>query len=133
VTTFVDTSAWYAVLDARDANHASAAATLGALAHARERLVTSNYVVVETLALIQRRLGMPIARRFASELLPAADVEWIQPSLHDIALAAFLESGRELSFVDQVSFALMRERAIATAFAFDDDFVDRGFQLVSGR
>jgi predicted nucleic acid-binding protein len=129
MTVFVDTSAWYALLDESDPSHAQAARTLRSLADRRERLVTHNYVVVESLALIQRRMGMELARGFVTRLLPVAETEWIQPSLHDTALAAFLESGRESSFVDHISFALMRGRAVSTAFAFDEDFLSQGFGL----
>lgn len=130
MTVFVDTSAWYALVDGSDPNHAQAARSLRALADRRERLVTHNYVLVESLALFQRRMGMELVREFATRLLPVAETEWVQPSLHDPALAAFLDSGRETSFVDHVSFALMRGRGISTAFAFDEDFQRQGFELV---
>lgn len=130
MTVLVDTSAWYALLDAAEPNHRAARERLESLAARREPLVTHNYVVVETLALVQRRLGMPIVRDFAGALLPIADIEWIQPSLHDVAVESFVAGGRETSFVDHVSFALMRARRLAVAFAFDDDFREQGFALL---
>lgn len=36
---------------------------------------------------------------------------------------------RAPSLVDFVSFEVMRERGITTAFAFDDDFRRQGFEL----
>lgn len=129
MTVFVDTSAWYALLDQQDAAAAEARDVFRQLATRRERLITHNYVLMETLALLQRRLGMGAARRFVSDLLPISEVEWIQPSLHDIALAGFLESRGGASFVDHVSFALMRARGVSAAFCFDADFARQGFRL----
>lgn len=131
MSVFVDTSAWYALLASDDEQHALATAVLGRLADAHEQLVTHNYVLIETLALAQRRLGMAQVLRLADDLLPLADIEWIQPSLHDRAFASYRESGRGASFVDQVSFTLMRARDIRTAFAFDADFTTQGFELLT--
>ena len=50
--TLVDSSAFYAYLDARDKNHQLARVTLTKLIEARDDLVTHNYVVVESSALI---------------------------------------------------------------------------------
>ena len=127
---FVDTSAWYAVLASRDPNHATARAIFRRLASARDHLVTHNYVVVETLALVGRRLGMEAVRTFSLDLQGVSDVEWVMPAVHDRALAGYLDSSRELSFVDHVSFAVMRTRGIRTAFAFDRDFEAHGFALL---
>jgi predicted nucleic acid-binding protein len=38
---------------------------------------------------------------------------------------------RRVSFVDLVSFAVMRTRGIRTAFAFDDDFEREGFEIAA--
>lgn len=127
MTVFVDSSAWYALLDADDDYHVRARRTLATLDRNAE-LVTHNYVVVETLALVHRRLGSLDARRFITDLLPVVDIEWVQPSLHDLAISSYLQGGA--SFVDHVSFALMRARGISTAFAFDADFEAQGFELL---
>jgi predicted nucleic acid-binding protein len=132
VTVFVDTSAWYALLSSDDPNHDRAEALLEELRRTQEPLATHNYVVVESAALIERRLGRKSAARLFADLVPTADMEWIQPSLHDVALAAYLATGSRTSLVDHVSFALMRARAINTAFAFDADFKAQGFQVLGG-
>ncbi|MEX2546999.1 MAG: PIN domain-containing protein [Chloroflexota bacterium] len=131
MTVFVDTSAWYAALDADDEYHARARRVFAGLRESGERLVTHNYVVVESVALMDRRLHKTDVARFVAGLLPAADIEWIQPSLHDVALAAYLDARSRASLVDHVSFALMRARGITTAFAFDADFAAQGFASIS--
>jgi len=41
-----------------------------------------------------------------------------------------LSTEQHASFVDQVSFVVMRDAGIATAFAFDRDFHRAGFEVV---
>jgi predicted nucleic acid-binding protein len=65
-------------LDGTDQHHGSAAATWTDLLQGDEALVTTNYVVVESIALLQHRAGLAVVRRFLAEFLPALDVHWIQ-------------------------------------------------------
>jgi uncharacterized protein len=132
VTILVDTSAFYALVDDRDPNHGRAREAFGRLA-ATEDLVTHEYVLAETIALVQRRLGMTALRRFVDDLLPIAEIAWVDPAMHAEAREAMLASGsRAVSLVDRVSFLLMRRRGIDRAFAFDDDFAREGFQPLPG-
>jgi predicted nucleic acid-binding protein len=127
---FVDTSALYAVVDETDPNHAAAAETLRFLVEA-EPLVTHNYVVLETLALVQRRLGAEAARAIVDQLLPLLEVAWVDRELHAVAVTASIATGsRRASVVDWASFEFMRQRGIAEAFVFDSDFVAQGFSVV---
>ncbi len=130
MTAFVDTSALYAVLDRDDANHASAAAMFSTLLD-RDTLVTHSYVVVETSALVQRRLGTEALRALHDDVLPALELSFVDESLHGAAVSAMLASGkRGVSLVDWASFELMRRLGVREAFAFDDDFVQQGFSLL---
>ena len=132
MTTFVDTSALYALLDEDDENHSAAAAWLsGPGGDPAEELLTHNYVVVEAAALVHRRLGATAIRALLEDLIPALAVAFVDESLHRLATSAFLGSARRrLSLVDWVSFELMRDLAVDRAFAFDRDFADQGFHLV---
>jgi predicted nucleic acid-binding protein len=63
MTTFVDSSALYALLDEGDHAHDIALAWLeGVSADAPEPLCTHNYVVSETIALTHARLGAAAVR-----------------------------------------------------------------------
>lgn len=129
MSVFLDTSALYAFLDDRDADHQAAAAAFASLRD--ERRVVHNYVIVETEALVRARLGVVASSRFHAELVPVLDIEWVTSDLHDVALAALRTAGRrELSLVDCVSFEVMRRRRIEAAFAFDDDFATAGFRVI---
>jgi uncharacterized protein len=128
---FVDTAAFYALADASDPNHAAARTTLGLLGAADAALVTHEYVLVETTALIQRRLGLTALRLFVDGLLPLIEVIWVDAHLHTEAREALLAAGRrEVSLVDWTSFLLMRRLGIAQAFTFDADFATEGFEVI---
>ncbi len=128
MTVFVDSSALYAVLDASDASHPVAARVWLRLLEQREVLLTTNYHVVETFALVQRRLGLHAVRTFDTDMLPVVEVRWVDEPLHRAAVAAVLTAGkRDLSLVDCAAFVVMRERGLRDAFAFDADFEDQGF------
>jgi uncharacterized protein len=133
---FVDTSGLYALIDADDHQHADAVTRFLPLLDQHERrglrLVTHGSVLVESAALVQRRLGMQHTRNLLSRLVPLLDVVWVDADLHQRAVEALLAAGRRgVSLVDWTSFLVMRDRAIDVAFAFDDDFVDQGFELYS--
>ena len=128
MSVFLDTSALFAVLDADDRYHAGADKVWRELIAGNEELVSTNYVLVETFALIQRRLGMAAVRTLEEDILPLVRVVWIGESDHRSAVAAFLTTGRrELSLVDCASFLVMRRQDIRVAFAFDQDFQAQGF------
>jgi predicted nucleic acid-binding protein len=131
VTVFVDTSAFYAALDGDDDEHARAVRGWSGLLAAATPLLTSNYVVVETSALVQHRLGLKALRAFTEDVLAIVRVEWVTPSDHAAATAALmLAARRKLSLVDCASFELMRRLAVRRAFAYDRHFREAGFDLV---
>jgi len=131
--TFVDTSALYALLDRNDANHEAAKAIWWALLAAHDPLFTTNYIVVESCALAQNRLGLDAVRSIQEDLLPVMDVVWVDEATHLLAMAALLAAQRrKLSLVDCVSFAVMRRRGAQVAFAFDQHFVEERFVFPAG-
>jgi uncharacterized protein len=126
VTVFADTSALFALLDRDDRFHGPARATFASLKG--EEIVTHSYVLVELIALTQRRLGAEAVRRLSQDFLPVLNIVWIDEATHASGLAALLAAlPTDVSLVDFVSFQLMRERGIERAFAFDDDFGAAGF------
>lgn len=60
MTVFLDTSAVLAVLNADDEYHPEADAIWRRLLETEEPLLSSNYILVETFALAQRRLGFDL-------------------------------------------------------------------------
>ena len=128
---FVDTSALLAFLDADQPRHTEVIDTWEQALLEDRRLFTSNYILVESFALVQRRLGLEALRALADVLVPMLRPLWIDDELHAAAVAAlFVASRRRLSLVDCTSFELMRRHGLTEAFALDDDFARQGFRLV---
>ncbi len=128
MTVFVDTSALYAVLDRSDANHLAARRLWQRLLPEGSILVTTNYVVLETSALVQSRLGVAALRTLHEDVVPALAVEFIDERRHKEGVSAVLSSARrKLSLVDCVSFAVMREAGLREVFCFDRHFAEQGF------
>lgn len=126
---FFDSSAAYALADLGDANHQKARALYEGLPNG-QGLLTHNYVVVESFALLQRRMGALAALR-AAEDLHRLEVVWVDRDMHAEALARLSrKKRRHASLVDEISFLVMRERGIDTAFAFDSDFEREGFKTL---
>jgi len=131
VRTFVDTAALYALLDEDDRNHVLAADWLRTSSDPTEVLMTHSYVVVETAALVHRRLGADAVRVFFDALLPVLVLYHVAEDVFGRATSAYLAGlGERASFVDRVSFEVMRHLAIPTAFTFDRDFKRQGFDVV---
>jgi predicted nucleic acid-binding protein len=128
MTVFLDTSGLYAVFDRNDDNHTRAKATWVERLKAGTLFLTNNYVLVETAALLQHRLGIAALRALHEEVMPLIQVDWIPEEVHRAGMEAVLAAGRKkLSLVDCVSFQTMRKRGIRTAFCFDAHFREQGF------
>ncbi len=131
MTLFVDTSALLAFLDADQPRHADTVEAWRRAIDDRDRLVTSNYVLVEVFALVPRRLGFDALHALAADLLPLVETLWMDEDLHAAATAALFTAGRRrLSLVDCTSFELMRRHGITHALALDADFARQGFRLL---
>lgn len=125
---FVDTSYWVALVNRRDHHHAEAVTLF--TVHGDDRLVTTNDVRGETWTFLRRRAGHDTALKFIDMLAASPRVELTRVTAEVEADA--LEwlrrrDDREFSWVDATSFAVMRERRLTNALAFDDDFAAAGF------
>jgi uncharacterized protein len=74
---FVDTAAFLAILNANDQFHPSARQSWEEIIETDSVLFSSNYVIVETTALLQHRFSIEAVRLFESDILPVVDVHWI--------------------------------------------------------
>jgi uncharacterized protein len=128
-TVFVDTSGFYALMDGTDA--ANTETTLMFQRAAREgwKLQTTNYVVLETTAHIQSRLGWTAVDQCMNHVLSHCQITWVDEDLHRRGEARWAHAReRRLSLTDCVSFEFMRSAGITEAIAHDEHFDRSGFR-----
>jgi len=130
---FVDTSAWMAIVDAGDTNHAMAVAYQEEIAGTCG-LVVTNYILDELFTLTLMDLGYRHAVDVKQKLDRLNDhglleVVWIDKPLADEGWKVFerYNQDKQWSFTDCVSYAVMKGRGIQEAFAFDHHFEQMGF------
>ncbi len=125
---YVDTSAFLAVLDSREERHSAARAIWHQLIQTDEQLVVNNYVLVETCAVVQNRLGLPALNEFQRAAAPLLHIDWIGESGQAASLAALLVANQQrLSLVDCTSFYTIRRLGLERVFTFDQHFREQGF------
>ena len=131
MTVFIDTSAFYALMVRTEEGHDAVRTAFADLLEDERPLHTTSFVVVETMALLQHRIGLAAARDFDEDLLPAVRVHWVDDALYRRgAERLWREDRRHLSLVDAVSFELMKTRGISTALALDPHFAGAGFTVL---
>lgn len=130
---FVDTSAFLAVENRKDACHQKARRFMDACLKSGETLVTSDYVLDESYTIIRLRASHAIAVEFGETIRRSRfmRVEYVTSELIDAAWSLFKKyRDHDFSFTDCTSFVVMERLEIATAFAFDDDFREYGQFLI---
>lgn len=130
---FLDTSGLYALLDRRDAHHEPARASIVPHLEAGGRLVSSDYVVAETLNLANARGGKHVALRILEvlERSKGIRVEWITRERFEAAKTFFRRhTDHAYSFTDCTSFVLMRELKLTDAVTTDRHFEQAGFRAL---
>ena len=128
---FVDTSAIMALIHSDDACHARAVQAYAGLRDDSAALVTTSYVMLETVSLVQRRMSVQASIEVGERILRGYTVQWVDELLHRAGWLTYREQARRLlSLVDCVSFATMKAHSIRRAFAYDDHFRAAGFELI---
>ena len=129
---FIDTSAFYALMDRSDSYHQKAKGLWVFLLDNEASLKTTNYIIIEALALVQSRLGLEAAQLFSRDILELVDILWIDESRHNLGFELWLGLGRKkLSLVDCISFITMRHYRLENVFGFDRHFHEQGFNLLN--
>lgn len=130
---FVDTSAWLALADKSDQYQNDAIARLKAIKDKRIILVTSDYIVDESITIVRFRVSHDAALKFGESLFTSRIINLISIEDHDrIAAWNYFKkySDKKFSYTDCTSFALMKRMRIEKAFSFDDHFIQAGFSLL---
>jgi uncharacterized protein len=128
---FVDTGLWIAWMDERDQWRQDAMRGMAILKAQRRSLVTTNWVLAEAYTgLVDRIARGAIARlRAMVEGSTLIRVIWIDRLIEELAWRKFLQyDDKNVSMVDCTSFVVMEQLGLSTAFTFDRDFLQAGFQ-----
>jgi len=129
---YVDTSAFYALIDRSDRYHSQASVLWPGLLDDGITLLTSNYVVWETVGLLQKRISFEAASLWYRDILGVLDIWWVDADTHDRAYELWLNLGRmQVSMVDCASFVTMHRHQIEKVFCFKPYFMDHGFTLLN--
>ncbi len=132
-TLFVDTGAWYALADSSDQYHDEAVKIYPGLLGNYHPLKTTNLIVAETHILIRRCIGYQAAIAFLENIASSPRVVKIYSDsmLEERAESTLRQyQDQDFSYIDAVSFVVMKQYGITEAFSFDKHFVTAGFTLI---
>ena len=131
MSVFADTSGLYALLVGSEEGHADLVQAFRDVLTGNRPLWTTSYVLIETIALLQNRVGLEPVRDFDEHVFPLLSVEWVSEDLHRRgARRLSRENRRRLSLVDCVSFEFMRQQGISDVLGLDRHFEEAGYRLL---
>jgi uncharacterized protein len=129
---FADTSGLFALLVENDYMYVRARGNFNYFAENNVQLVTSSFVLLETTALLQSRIGLSPVNDFNTKILPLLEIVWVDDKWYAKAMQRLLaQSKRDISLVDCLSFEIMEALQIECAFAFDKHFEENGFTIAA--
>ncbi len=129
---FADTSGLFALLVKNDYMHVRAGKNFKYFAENKARLVTSSFILVETMALLQRRVSLEAVQDFHTKIYPLLEVIWVGEDLYARSIQRLLLSNaKDISLVDCLSFEIMEFQEITHAFTFDKHFEEQGFTIAA--
>ena len=131
---FIDTSAFFAIINARDLNHDIALKFFKNDIN-NFKVFSSDFVISETLTLIRRKMGSLIAFSWGEKIIQSNFIK-ILYSGENIFLDSwqtFIKyEDQDFSFIDCTSFLHMKENKIRCCFCFDTHFSIYGYDSLPG-
>ncbi|MGC9424040.1 type II toxin-antitoxin system VapC family toxin [Vibrio sp.] len=135
----MDTWAWLALANRRDANHEFAKACYAKLTISGYKLITSDYVLDELITALFKNVAFNTALRFIESLLAAINsnrvlLELVTENRFRVAwsLRKKYKDKPDISFTDLTSMVTMQDLTIYKVFTGDAHFeeVNLGFELL---
>ena len=130
---FIDTTFWIAFLNRRDQFHKEAEDYFK-VALQRYKILTSTFIVYETITFINcllknHQLAIDFLDRIEeAQALGHINVLNVTDGIQEEALNLFRKiEDKDLSFIDCISFTLMKKEGIRKALTFDAHFEQIGF------
>jgi predicted nucleic acid-binding protein len=130
---FWDTSGFYALLNSDDNLHQSALNELKQAKKDKTYSITTDWVVGETCTLLMARKRGHIIHKFLNIINSSSVLERVFVSKDQILKAEnmmqkYVENS--YSYVDCISFTIMKQLKIRRAVTSDHHFKEQGFELV---
>jgi predicted nucleic acid-binding protein len=132
---FVDTAGWVSCADGADARHRQSTAARDAALEAGQVLVTTDFVVDETLTVLRARLGLSAAEQWWQQVDRSSRLRWERVDsdrFEKARLLFFQYRDKDFSFTDCTSFVVMRQLKLTHALTTDGHFRQMGFQVLPG-
>jgi uncharacterized protein len=132
---FIDTSGWAYFLDSQDTLHSVVVTSVKQAVKKRRRLVTTNYIITELVALLSSRFHLPRQQVIKAINLikwdASVEVVHIERTMDDEAWALLEQRlDKEWSLVDASSFIVMKRFGMIEALTTDHHFTQAGFSRV---
>jgi len=130
--TLFDTSGFFALIDKRDPMHGKAVRWVEKQ-RKRIRPVSTEWVIGETCTLLVARKRSHLVARFLDYIDDSAALVLVNPDeilLHAAKAMIRQQAEQGYSFVDCISFCLMKERGIRNAFTTDTHYRKAGFSAL---
>ena len=124
-----------ACADAADPAHARAALARDTALAEGQSLITTDFIVDETLTLIRMRLGLASASAWWRQIDGSSRLRWerIDSDRFEKARELFFHyDDKDFSFTDCTSFVIMREIRLTHAITTDGHFRQMGFHVLPG-
>ena len=123
----MDTSFFYALLDPRDRWHKEAVMVMRNAMQCRGTLITTNFIVAETHALLLSRFGILRALQWLEWVEMVTWIERALPQDEERAKEILRRySDKDFSLTDAISFAVMERLKIQVALAVNKHFAEYG-------
>jgi predicted nucleic acid-binding protein len=129
---FADTSGWGNLIDSTQPFHSMAAALYRTARQQNQKIITTNYILAELIALLTSPLRLPrtdsIGFIRSLQTSPYIEILHIDAALDAQAWQLLMDrSDKEWSLVDCSSFIIMEKYGIRTALTNDRHFEQAGF------
>ena len=129
---FVDTAGWGHLIDATQTLHSQAATIYRSAPQQGCKFITTNYVILELVALLisPLRIPRPTIIEFIESVgaSPKVSVIHVDDALNQQAWQLFTQrQDKDWSLVDCASFSIMRQHGVQEALTTDHHFEQAGF------
>jgi hypothetical protein len=128
---FLDTNGWVALLNARDALHATAARLWRSLGRQGYSILVTDWVVAETGNSLARTAGRSGFTQAVERIRKSSRTRlvFVTPALFERALATYASRpDKTWGLVDCASFVVMQDQGVTEAFTTDRHFEQAGFK-----